>query len=148
MIVNSNGQLHQISKLDDKGRSKCIGFVQTLLENFTSQGDIVVDFVGGWRTTLLASTNCSRCCIIAKTRKDVFECLEHIIKQMDEPNKMPEATGTPTSTTVGQTSRGKKPFNEDDDLGDDLLGDETILLEDTRLQRKGRHQFEWGGEIP
>ncbi|KAL3695150.1 hypothetical protein R1sor_008801 [Riccia sorocarpa] len=147
MIVNYNGQQAKISKLDDKGRNKCIGFVQTLLEKFTSQGDIVVDFIGGWGSTNMASTNCSRCCIVAETRKDAFECLEHIIKNMEEPNKVPEPTGTPTST-VGQTSRGKKPLNEADDLGDDLLGDEKNLLEDAKLQRKGRHRFQWGGEIP
>ncbi|KAL3686573.1 hypothetical protein R1sor_009147 [Riccia sorocarpa] len=66
---------------------------------------------------------------------------------MEEPNKVPEPTGTPTST-VGQTSHGKKPLNEDDDLGDDLLGDENKMLEDAKLQRKGRRQFKWGGEIP
>ncbi|KAL3688131.1 hypothetical protein R1sor_014440 [Riccia sorocarpa] len=35
------------TKLDDGGRRKCSGFVQTLLENFTAQGDIVIDFAGG-----------------------------------------------------------------------------------------------------
>ncbi|KAL3693029.1 hypothetical protein R1sor_006680 [Riccia sorocarpa] len=58
MIVNFNGQW--ISGLNDKGRSKCIGFVKTLLENFTTQGDIVIDLAGGWGPTLFAATNCSR----------------------------------------------------------------------------------------
>ncbi|KAL3702025.1 hypothetical protein R1sor_020047 [Riccia sorocarpa] len=46
------------SKLDDGGRRKCTGFVQTLLENFTAQGDIVIDFAGGWGATLQAANNC------------------------------------------------------------------------------------------
>ncbi|KAL3702264.1 hypothetical protein R1sor_020286 [Riccia sorocarpa] len=70
MIFNFNGQ--GITKLNDKGRSKCIGFVQTLLENFTTQGDIVIDFAGGWGASLFAATNCSRCCIAVETRKEAL----------------------------------------------------------------------------
>ncbi|KAL3700731.1 hypothetical protein R1sor_018753 [Riccia sorocarpa] len=136
MIVNFNGQ--GISKLNDKGRSKCIGFVQTLLENFTTQGDIVIDFAGGWRASLFATMNCSRCCIAAETRKEAFESLQKNIKEIEAATAgKKDAVAETGTSTAGKKSRGKKPLTEDDDLGD-LLEDETLSAGDSTKRRKGR----------
>ncbi|KAL3702430.1 hypothetical protein R1sor_020452 [Riccia sorocarpa] len=67
------------TKLDDLGRRKCTGFLQTLLENFTRQGDIVIDFAAGWGASMQAAFNCSRCCIVAEERKDALESLQLIL---------------------------------------------------------------------
>ncbi|KAL3679569.1 hypothetical protein R1sor_022525 [Riccia sorocarpa] len=100
------------SKLDDGGRRKCHGFVQTLLENFTGQGDIFIDFAGGWGATLQAANNCGRCCIVAETRKDALESLQRVLSSLHEP-----ATTNPESERQTQKSLGKKPLGDEDDLG-------------------------------
>ncbi|KAL3676973.1 hypothetical protein R1sor_026921 [Riccia sorocarpa] len=75
------------SKLDDGGRRKCTGFVQTLLENFTAQGDIVIDFVGGWGATLQAANNCGRCCMVAETRRDAYDSLQRVLGSLHQPEQ-------------------------------------------------------------
>ncbi|KAL3680923.1 hypothetical protein R1sor_023879 [Riccia sorocarpa] len=139
MIFNFNGQ--GITKLNNKCRSKCIGFVQTLLENFTTQGDIVIDFAGGWGASLFAATNCSRCCIAAETRKEAFECLLQVIKEIEATTAgKKDAVDEAGTSTAGKKSRGKKPLTEEDDLGD-LLGDETLSGGDSTKRHKGRRHI-------
>ncbi|KAL3702432.1 hypothetical protein R1sor_020454 [Riccia sorocarpa] len=101
------------SKLDDGGRRKCTGFVQTLLENFTAQGDIVIDFAGGWGATLQAANNCGRCCIVAETRRDAYDSLQRVLGSLHQPEQ-----ANPEPIVAQQKSLGKKPLGDDDDLGD------------------------------
>ncbi|KAL3677322.1 hypothetical protein R1sor_027270 [Riccia sorocarpa] len=102
-------------KLDDLGRRKCTGFVQTLLEDFTKHGDIVIDFAGGWGASLQAAFNCSRCCIVAEERQEAYDNLQltlaTIAKAKD--NLTPESSSQPVPQTDVGTSRGKKPLGED-----------------------------------
>ncbi|KAL3689481.1 hypothetical protein R1sor_015790 [Riccia sorocarpa] len=122
MIVNFNSGVAK--RTGDGGRSKCVGFVQTLLENFTGHGDIVIDFVGGWGATLLAAHNCSRCCIAAETREEALKSLHHQVKLKSEKKTVGTSSRDQTGVTQEPVSRGKKPLTEEDDLGDDFLGDE------------------------
>ncbi|KAL3693638.1 hypothetical protein R1sor_007289 [Riccia sorocarpa] len=111
-------------KLDDLGMQKCTGFVQTLLENFTRQGDIVIDFAGGWGTIMQASFNCSRCCIATEERKEAFESLlltQSTIAKAKE-NLAPASSSQPSSQPDVRAAKGKKPLGEDDELGDDIFG--------------------------
>ncbi|KAL3675885.1 hypothetical protein R1sor_025833 [Riccia sorocarpa] len=112
-------------KLDDLGRRKCTGFVQTLLENFTKQGDIVIDFTGGWGATLQAAFNGSRCCIVAEERKDAYESLQLTLATIAKAKEtLIQESSTQPETQPARSTRGKKPLGEDDDLGDDIFGDD------------------------
>ncbi|KAL3686562.1 hypothetical protein R1sor_009136 [Riccia sorocarpa] len=110
-------------KLDDLGRRKCTGFVQTLLENFTKHGDIVIDFAGGWGASLQAAFNCSRCCIVAEERQEAYDNLHLTVATIAKAkdNLTPESSSQPVSQTAVGSLRGKKPLGEDDDLGDDIF---------------------------
>ncbi|KAL3699175.1 hypothetical protein R1sor_017197 [Riccia sorocarpa] len=113
-------------KLDDLGRQKCTGFVQTLLENFTKQGDIVIDFAGGWKATLHATFNCSRCCIVAEERHEAYDNMQltlAIIAKAKE-NLTPESSSQPVSQPAIRSTRGKKPLGEDDYLVDNIFRDD------------------------
>ncbi|KAL3690169.1 hypothetical protein R1sor_016478 [Riccia sorocarpa] len=113
-------------KLDDFGMRKCTGFVQTLLENFTKQGDIVIDFAGGWGATMHAAFNCSRCCIVAEERKEALESLlmtqSSIAKS--KKNLSPASSSQPSTQPDVRATKGKKPLGEDDELGDDIFGED------------------------
>ncbi|KAL3701808.1 hypothetical protein R1sor_019830 [Riccia sorocarpa] len=114
MIVNYNSGVAK--RIGDGGRSKCVGFVQTLLENFTGHGDIVIDFAGGWGATLLAAHNCTRCYIATETREEALRSMQQIVKL-----KSATKTAGTTSTNQTQATQAKKPLTEEDDLGDNLL---------------------------
>ncbi|KAL3681595.1 hypothetical protein R1sor_024551 [Riccia sorocarpa] len=116
-IINYNHTC--TSKLDDGDRRKCAGFVQTLLENFTGQGDIVIDFVGGCGATLQAAHNSGRCCIVAETQKEALESLHRVLSSLHEPT-----VNNPDLEPQTKKSLGKKPLGDEDDLGDLGLGDE------------------------
>ncbi|KAL3680473.1 hypothetical protein R1sor_023429 [Riccia sorocarpa] len=137
----SNYNQISTSKLDDGGRRKCTGFVQTLLENFTAQGDIVIDFVGEWGATLQAANNCGRCCIVAETRKNAFDSLQRVLGSLHQPAK-----ANPEPSAAPQKSLGKKPLGDDDDL-DDIFGDrETQSAEqDVEPERRPIGGFSYGG---
>ncbi|KAL3675167.1 hypothetical protein R1sor_025115 [Riccia sorocarpa] len=110
------------TKLDDGGRRKCTGFVQTLLENFTSQGDIVIDYAGGWGATIQAAFNCSRSCIAADLRKEAFDSLRQCVVKIEEAEQTAAILDAgPSTQPVTDQTRGKKPLGEDDDLGDNVL---------------------------
>ncbi|KAL3689342.1 hypothetical protein R1sor_015651 [Riccia sorocarpa] len=128
MLFNYNTNAPK--KLDDLGRRKCTGFVQTLLENFTKQGDIVIDFAGGWGATLQAAFNCSRCCIVAEERKDAYESLQLTLATIAKAKEtlIPESSTQP-ETQPARSTRGKKPLGEDDDLGDDIFGDDEHMAD-------------------
>ncbi|KAL3678326.1 hypothetical protein R1sor_021282 [Riccia sorocarpa] len=125
-------------KLDDGGRRKCVGFVQTLLELYTSHGDIVVDFAGGWGATLIAAFNCSRCCIVLDTRKKALESMNLTLQRIEKkiqslkPGSDKTTRAKPSDPVPSSDkARGKRPLGDDDDLGDDILGDdETSGFED------------------
>ncbi|KAL3701168.1 hypothetical protein R1sor_019190 [Riccia sorocarpa] len=122
MIVNYNSGVAK--RIGDGGRSKCAGFVQTLLKNFTGHGDIVIDFAGGWGATLLAAHNCSRCCIAAETREEALRSMQQIVKLKSATKSAGTTSTDQTQATQATISRGKKPLTEEDDLGDNLLEDE------------------------
>ncbi|KAL3693567.1 hypothetical protein R1sor_007218 [Riccia sorocarpa] len=129
MISNYNTFVPK--KLDDGGRRKCVGFVQTLLENYTMLGDIVIDFAGGWGATLSAAFNCSRCCIALETRKEALESMNLTVQRIEKKiQSLNSASDKPTSsrpsdpTPSSTKARGKRPLGEEDNLGDDLFGDD------------------------
>ncbi|KAL3681545.1 hypothetical protein R1sor_024501 [Riccia sorocarpa] len=127
MIVNYNSGVAK--RIDDGGRSKCVGFVQTLLENFTGHGDIVIDFAGGWGATLLAAHNCSRCCIAAETRDEALRSMQQIVKLKSATKSAGTTSTDHTQATQATISKGKKPLTEEDDLGS-LLEDENRNTEE------------------
>ncbi|KAL3679032.1 hypothetical protein R1sor_021988 [Riccia sorocarpa] len=118
-------------KLDDRGRRKCVGFVQTLLENYTMLGDIVIDFTGGLGATLSVAFNCSRCCIALETRKEALESMNLTVQRIEKKiQSLNTATDKATRsipsdpTPSSNKARGKRPLGEEDDMGDDVLGDD------------------------
>ncbi|KAL3678204.1 hypothetical protein R1sor_021160 [Riccia sorocarpa] len=113
-------------KLDDLGMRKCTGFVQTLLENFTKQGDIVIDFAGGWGASMQAAFNCSRSCIVAKERKEALESLQMTQSSIAKAKKelSSASSSQPSSQPDVMATKGKKPLGEDDELGDDIFGED------------------------
>ncbi|KAL3688984.1 hypothetical protein R1sor_015293 [Riccia sorocarpa] len=121
------------SKLDDGGRRKCTGFVQTLLENFTAQGDIVIDFAGGWGATLQAANNCGRCCIVAETRRDAYDSLQRVLGSLHQPEQ-----ANPKPIAAQQKSLGEKPLGDDDDLGD--LFETQSAAEPVRVNKRKHFQ--------
>ncbi|KAL3694011.1 hypothetical protein R1sor_007662 [Riccia sorocarpa] len=138
-------------KLDDLGIRKCTGFVQTLLENFTKQGDIVIDFAGGWGASMHATFNCSRCCIVAEERKEALESLlmtqSSIAKAKEDFS--PASSSQPSSQPDVRATKGKKPLGEDDELGDDIFGEDEhmgdvnffeVAVGPGQLQAKGTAQ--------
>ncbi|KAL3695535.1 hypothetical protein R1sor_009611 [Riccia sorocarpa] len=100
--------------------------MKTLLENFTKQGDIVIDFACGWGASMQAAFNCSRCCIIAEERKEALESLQmtqsSIAKAKEELS--PASSSQPSSQPDVRATKGKKPLGEDDELGDDIFGED------------------------
>ncbi|KAL3685704.1 hypothetical protein R1sor_003726 [Riccia sorocarpa] len=156
MIVNYNSGVAK--RIGDRGRSKCVGFVQTLLENFTDHGDIVIDFAGGWGATLLAAHNCSRCCIAARTRDEALRSMHQIVKLKSATKSTGTTSTDHTQATQAMISRGKKPLTEEDDLGSfledenmnteehsDILGSQyEQILTDFHRRRQNVQGFSWG----
>ncbi|KAL3701630.1 hypothetical protein R1sor_019652 [Riccia sorocarpa] len=103
------------SKMEDSrsGEGKCVGFLQTLIENFSETGDVVLDLNAHKGESLYAASNCGR--VIVGLTEDIQSCEGVIARLIARENKTP--VRQPTAERQ-ETSSRKKPLDEDDDLGE------------------------------
>ncbi|KAL3675044.1 hypothetical protein R1sor_024992 [Riccia sorocarpa] len=102
------------------GEGKCVGFLQTLIENFSETDDVILDVTAHSGESLYAAANCGR--VIVGFMDDIDGCEDVIARLMIREEKR-QTEVAPTMNIPVETPARKKTLTADDDLGD-IFGEE------------------------
>ncbi|KAL3675545.1 hypothetical protein R1sor_025493 [Riccia sorocarpa] len=135
-LFNFNSKMEN----DRSGEGKCVGFLQTLMENFTETDDVILDCNAHKGGSLYAAANCGR--VIVALTDDMESCEQVIARLNARENKAPPVAKT--ATTQPESSSRKKPLDDEDELGDPFSDEEN--RPDTA--RSTAKKFNWGIQSP